>query len=211
MASYHGLKEPENVGYYAVIRFGKDIAYNYHNSIKRIASIIQRSHNGQDCAFLPDVQLIEGEDRRQYGYGLLYFPSFEAAKYWYECTNEVRQQDWLWSAAILLVPARGAFDKAMSVVEINDWSDFRDQTAFENEYLAELNDPSDGRWNVVACPDYLQYRLRSSWSPKYLVINQWPDVEAWRRYRQANGVRVHHFALTAATGTVAVGVNLNVH
>ncbi|PAA75593.1 hypothetical protein BOX15_Mlig015604g2 [Macrostomum lignano] len=210
MALFRGLEEPENVGYYAVIRFTQDIAYNYHNSVKRTASIIQRSHGGHECAFLPDVQRIEGDERRLYGYGVLYFPNFDAAKYWYECTNEVRQQDWLWSADIVIVPARGAFDKGMAVLEINDWSAFRDQTAFEDEYLKGLNNTTEGRWNIVACPDYLQYRMRSSWSPKYLVINQWSDVETWRSYRQAHGAAMHSFAQTVATGSVQVGVNLNV-
>uniref|UniRef100_A0A1I8FH46 XendoU domain-containing protein n=1 Tax=Macrostomum lignano TaxID=282301 RepID=A0A1I8FH46_9PLAT len=144
MALLRGLEEPENVGYYAVIRFTQDIAYNYHNSVKRTASIIQRSHGGHECAFLPDVQRIEGDERRLYGYGVLYFPNFDAAKYWYECTNEVRQQDWLWSADIVIVPARGAFDKGMAVLEINDWSAFRDQTAFEDEYLKGLNNTTEG-------------------------------------------------------------------
>ena len=193
---------------FVIIKFEASLAQAYRNTINSQTGMMQRTYQGQERFFCPEMTCTSGRDNRKRGIGILEFSNIGRAHDWLISEKNVKQTDWLYGVDIVIAPARTPWHTKMQVLELVDWNIIHDPCCFQEDYLNALPDPdphTKDPYNTCAAPDYAMQRVRGNWLPRYLVMHQWVSVDDSYQCSNVQGSRLHDLA-EIANGCVYVAV-----
>ncbi|XP_074658469.1 uncharacterized protein LOC141911367 [Tubulanus polymorphus] len=195
-----------------IILFGSSYYNRFRNSVIRERSII-KNYGGQIVGISAETTVEEGNWPKDKAMGLLKFRSLKDARMWSVCDPICKQQDWLDSVDVVVIPLYQPMnpirDDNRVFIELVDVG-VQDADTFYKGYLGpaiSILAETKGK-NISNCESGETVKFRGLWEPGHVIIHQWDNHTDFRCFYDSDAYRDYKKCRQSATESSVITCEL---